>query len=396
MRIFKIGGSVVKSKTDFDNLIQKIHFFNEQKNFQNLFIFSAFAKTSAKLKQMALLATSNEKVLATNLKTEIIDFHKSLLLSKESQFFEYCDLQLNNFIEGLCITNDLTNSVLDKILHFGEYLAIYVIENALDELKVGYYQLDAKSYMTTDSNFGSANPDFSKIKANIANLANNLEQHQLIITQGFIGFDAYLAPTTMGFESSNLTATILADALNVKEINIISDVPALLSADPNYFTKTQLIDYLDFSQARILAKFGLKLLYERMIDIAERKQISIKYSDLSQNAVTIISNSNQAQNKFIVLNLDLLCVSHYKHSIFSFTNGEEVYFFVPKHEIANLICYDYKLITFFGFNKVQILELYRNSAEIVNLSCNENGFAAIVVKEFDVNKVIQKIETILL
>lgn len=396
MRIFKIGGSVVKSKQDFDNLIQKTIKLTLEDERGNFFVFSAFAKTSAKLRQMAILASVNEINLATKIKLEVIDFHKSLIDYSNLEFFETLDKDLSNFIDGLAITSDLSKSVLDKILHFGENLAINLITSSLQKQNIDFYFLDAKSYLVTDSNFGEANPIIEKIERNLANLKNQISSHNLIITQGFIGFYSNLSPTTMGFESSNLTATLLADALNIKEINIISDVPALLSADPSYFSKTKLIEQLSYAEAKALANFGLKLLYGRMIDIAEKKQISIKYSDLSQDYSTLISYSSNVRNKFVITNFDLACIGKQEQSIYTFTNGNEAYSFVQRNQSPSSISYEYKLITLFGFEKTNLVKLYENSTEIVNFSFNESGFAALVVKEFDANKVIQQIEATLL
>lgn len=395
MKIFKIGGSVVKSKQEFDNLIQKINFFASKSNQQIFFVFSAFAKTSSKLKQLALLASSNETKIAIQLKDEIISFHLSLIEQADFSILGKFDLDLTNYINGLSITNDLSTSILDKILHIGENLAIELISHTLMKNDVKFYFLDAKSYLITDSNFGEANPIVSKIESKLQNLCSQFESHSIVLTQGFIGFDSNLAPTTMGFESSNLTATLLADALNVKEINIISDVPALLSAEPNYFSNPHVIQQISYSEAKILAKFGLKLLFERMIEIAEKKQIIIRYSDLTQEFSTVISNIANSKNRFVISNFDLMCFKQSDQSIYSFTNGSETYDFVFNQKDYS-VSYDYKLITLFGFDKADIIKLYQNTEDIVNINCNESGFAAIVVKELDFYKVIQQIEAILL
>lgn len=396
MRIFKIGGSVVKSKQDFDILINKTIELTENSKDQNFFVFSAFSKTSAKLRQMAMLASNNEIHLALKLKEEILTFHKSLYDINIDKLYTNTDKALTDLIEGLSITSDLSKSILDKILHFGENIAIGLISSSLKNLNTNFYFLDAKSFLRTDSNYGEASPYSKEITSNLANLKSQFDTHKLIITQGFIGFDNQLAPTTMGFESSNLTATLLADSLNVKEINIISDVPALLSADPNYFNNTKVVEHLNYSAAKILGRFGLKLIYEKMIDLAEKEKITIKYSDLSQAKSTVISGLNGAYNRFVITNFDLACVNIDQKAIYTFTNGKEIYSFINKSEKNNSISYEYKLITLFGYEKANILKLFQNSDEIVNFNFDNNGFAALVVKEIDLNKVIQQIETTLL
>ena len=96
---------------------------------------------------------------------------------------------------------------------------------------------------------------------------------QTIVTQGFIGSDANGATTTLGMESSDYSAALLAEALDADHFAIWTDVPGILTTDPKITTDARPIPELSFAEAAELATFGGKVLHPRTLQPAIRNNI---------------------------------------------------------------------------------------------------------------------------
>jgi aspartate kinase len=88
-----------------------------------------------------------------------------------------------------------------------------------------------------------------------------LASGKIPVTQGFIGVTEDGAPTTMGRESSDFTASILGAALQADLVQIWTDVDGILTADPSVVRDIRKIPALTFTEAFELSYFGAKVLH---------------------------------------------------------------------------------------------------------------------------------------
>ena len=71
------------------------------------------------------------------------------------------------------------------------------------------------------------------VEATHAKLAERLKLFDgLVVTTGFLGQTADGRTTTLGRNGSDYTATLLARGLKAKEVNVWTDVPGVMTADP--------------------------------------------------------------------------------------------------------------------------------------------------------------------
>jgi aspartate kinase len=98
----------------------------------------------------------------------------------------------------------------------------------------------------------------------------------VVVTQGFVGRTEHGDTTTMGTESSNLTAAIAGSLLHAREIVIWTDVPGVRSTDPSVAATTYVRPHLNYDQATLAAAHGLKLLYPTMIPPAAQAGVPIR------------------------------------------------------------------------------------------------------------------------
>jgi aspartokinase len=106
----------------------------------------------------------------------------------------------------------------------------------------------------------------------------------------------------MGFESSNLTAMLIAKAVGTDEIRMITDVSGIYEADPKIFPKAKLINEISYDNAIKAADYGLKLFYAPMLKQASESDVKIYYSNqiVQNNQFTIISKNLKDNNSLII------------------------------------------------------------------------------------------------
>ena len=296
--LIKIGGSAISSASDFKNLCKVISNYRSGKT---IIIISAFGKTTRNLLKAAETAYSGNETAAIKIIDEIFDFHYSLS-NKTLNLNEYKE-KLLRMIKGIILTKELTPKLTDKILSAGENLALATIKSNFDA--DDFVFLESSNFIITDSNFGKANPIIQKsseLTISTLNQANG----RTIITQGYIAKDINGCPTTMGFESSNLTATLIADFADLKELTIFSNVDGIRNIDPKIYPTTDLVKNLNYSDALSLADYGLKLLYSPMIELSANNSIKIVYRNLiSKNDDFTIISENKSDFDFIILHSEL-------------------------------------------------------------------------------------------
>ena len=107
--------------------------------------------------------------------------------------------------------------------------------------------------------------------------------------------------TTMGIESSNLTAAILAKMTGAKRLTLWTDVRGIRSADPKIVGKTKLIKKMSYSEAYTAGALGLKLIYPGMIDYAKENNIELIFRSAfdGHKEFTTISKKS-GENKLII------------------------------------------------------------------------------------------------
>ena len=92
-----------------------------------------------------------------------------------------------------------------------------------------------------------------------------LDEGKTVVMTGFIGGAPDGTTTTLGRGGSDYSATLLGAALHADEVQIWTDVPGVLSADPRLVPDAREVPHLGFEEAQELAHFGAKVLHPRTI-----------------------------------------------------------------------------------------------------------------------------------
>jgi|GEM_PF-5542840 len=280
IKIIKIGGISLNNSLLYCELKDLLKHNNDK----YFIIISALKNVSSLLKKAAKSAESGNKILFSEAVNEIFSIHKDFIEQNMpdkknlfSKLLSNGEDNLRKALKSVYLTGFLSNRILDSILSQGELLLLEILrEDLADNPFVDV--IDARMIIKTDSLYNSAKPLYEETKHLVKQLIASSDAHHFI-TQGFVASDLQDNTTTMGFESSNLTALLIAQALDSKDIRIISDVPGICHADPKIFSDAKIINEISYKSAFIAAKYGLKLFYAPMIESADKTDTIILYGN---------------------------------------------------------------------------------------------------------------------
>jgi len=97
----------------------------------------------------------------------------------------------------------------------------------------------------------------------------------ILVITGYIARDTQGAPTTLGRNGSDFSASIFGALLEASAIHIWTDVDGVLSADPRRVPDAQVIDSLSYNEAMELAYFGAKVIHPQTMSPAIGRGIPI-------------------------------------------------------------------------------------------------------------------------
>lgn len=309
MKVLKFGGAVLKNDEGIKNLIGVLKQYENQKVF---IVISAFSKISSDLKRSANLAQKGLLEESVNIAGDIISTNRHFAIEniKDKGYLQFINEfldrkleSLNTYLKSVSITEELSPRNMDIILSFGEELALEIIFTILRDQNFPVVKLDSRNFIVTDDNYSNAKPDLIACSDKLLPLSNKLfANSDFILTQGFVGASKDGITTTMGFESSNLTAAIIAGICKAEKLVIWTNVNGIRTADPELIENTGSIPSINYSDAKYLAKCGLKLIYPGMIVLAEDNNIPIEYRNLfiPEGSKTIISSGKASVYKMII------------------------------------------------------------------------------------------------
>ena len=281
MIVMKFGGTSVADAASVERVVEIIR---ARLSLRPVVVVSAMGKTTRSLlgaaEASAVGSTSTTLDIVADLKkdheTEARDLVKGGDGRKVFILIEQYFDELEKLLQGLAILGEVPPRGLDKILAYGELLSSAVVAGALSDRGIPSVLLDSREFIKTDDRYGGASPLFAvanpKIKETIE---REVERGLVPVIQGFIGSTRDGATTTLGFEGSDYTATIVGAALDADDIQIWKDVSGLMTADPRVFAGARTVKSCTFAEAGELTYFGAKVLHPKAIYPATRKSIPV-------------------------------------------------------------------------------------------------------------------------
>ena len=287
MLVYKFGGATTRTVRGLERmseLIQKAHADELRKLKRKrtsggmtpgvVIIVSAIGHTTRRLRSIAEDAEAGKSLFAGGTLERIIERHSQLLSSLDLSDKRYertvtkfhaIAKEVASLVEGVTITRELSARTLDQFLAKGEQFATVLISAMLAEHGLPVEVCDARKMVITNANFTAAIPNTPKISEKVPEkILPLLLEGKIILTQGFIGGTLEGQTTTMGSESSDLSATLIGKALQAKEVVIWKSVPGIFTADPELVPKAKPIHHLSFEEADEIGRRGVRALFQNV------------------------------------------------------------------------------------------------------------------------------------
>lgn len=302
MIVMKFGGTSIE---DIDSVRRVVEIIHSRLDLHPVVVNSAMGKTTRNLLNAARLAAEGMDTEAARQLDAIRGYHIAMARGLTPAFdesdiratLERYFAELQELLEGLSTLQELTPHSQDRILSYGELVATAITASALRQRGIDARWLDARDLIITDDRFTRARP--------VDDLTRNALREQVLplvasgrvpVIQGFIGSTRSGATTTLGFEGSDLTASLVGAALGVADIQIWKDVDGIMTADPSIFAEARTIRQISFEEASEMTFFGAKVLHPDTLGPARRKDIPVHIynSRRPEGGGTIITASAQS------------------------------------------------------------------------------------------------------
>lgn len=279
MKVLKFGGSSLTTAASIEVVNKIIKRVSSET--KTVIVVSALTGVTDKLIALGKQAKEDKdsyKGLLNDL--NILHFITAQNLIKQenhNQIFEEMRKlfeELEEVLKGVCLLKELTPRSMDLILSFGERLSSKLLTQALKDNYIDAEYLDARNIILTDNTYGSAKID---IEASFNKIKKHFNEHSSIqVTTGFIGLAKDGTTTTLGRGGSDLTASVIAAALDAEEIQLWKDTDGVMTANPKKVKKAFPLHSLSYEEAMELSHFGAKVIYPPTIQPAYVKKIPIR------------------------------------------------------------------------------------------------------------------------
>ena len=181
----------------------------------------------------------------------------------------------------------LSNKEKDQITTFGEIYSSLIIKNEL--LKEGF-KVECLSYdeigITCDNNYQNGNIE----NVDMHYLKDKLDDNEIVVVPGFIGKSSEGKIISLGRNTSDLTAVIIAKYFNLNKANIIKEVNGIFKTDPNKISDKKLIKQISYNEMIAMVRAGSKMFSSKTLEYAKDNEVIIEVNGLNEKEGSIISN----------------------------------------------------------------------------------------------------------
>lgn len=286
MQVLKFGGTSMGDEDTWRKVLDIICKYDRP-----VVIVSATARTTRKLIAAAEEAITNVDH-ACSMAEEIGKRHRDLIdnfmvhfNSEETKVAERkkrCDQWISRCIKSLKTQLDqidrdrqLSPRRRDVVSSIGEQLSSKLLVHAAAVFGIQAQWIDAREVIKTDLEYGSATPQQDPLPKSVRPLCNAVEKGIVPIMGGYYGEGPDGTITTLGFEGSDLSASLVGAALGADAIEIWTDVSGVYTCDPRLVDGAVSIPELSYREASDLAFLGAKVLHPATMSPAKEKGIPI-------------------------------------------------------------------------------------------------------------------------
>ena len=307
MKIVKFGGKSLANGKGLENAIEIIK--NKYKNGEKITVVASARGSSTNDLESILQRAASKK----EYKSKFEKFKEYQQKPNPKVDFSIEFLKLETIFEGVSLLGDYSQKIKDEVLAQGELLAVKLLISLLEKENISANTVDARSLITTDENFGNAQPINSISKENTIQFFKKNADTINIVT-GFIAANKKGETTTLGRNGSNYTAALLANYLDANELQNYTHVSGIYTANPDLVADAKKIEQLSFSEANELANFGATILHAKTIIPLLEKNINLRILNTfnKEDKGTLITSESSAKGIKSISTIDNVALLNFE------------------------------------------------------------------------------------
>jgi len=270
VRVMKFGGSVLVSAENI--LLAARHVAEAAQNERVAVVVSALRGVTDRLYSITRALRLRDVPSALTEAQEIAQFHLYVareLYSGDEQEFQLrielaeLSLELSTVVSGGSEGHSPAE-VTDEVVSFGERWSSRLFAAALRKLGVNADALDSFHFIVTDGDREDPHPRLAESYAKIHEaLHRYFEAGSVPVVTGFVAATPEGRITTLGRNSSDFSAAIVACALRAHDLTIWTSVDGFFDADPRHVASAQQFEELSYEEAFEHSQRGAKVVHPK-------------------------------------------------------------------------------------------------------------------------------------
>lgn len=349
INVLKFGGTSMADHQTWKKVLKIISDYENP-----VVVVSATARTTRQLVQAGTLAAGGNLDEALEISESIKERHHTIV----KEFLAENPHAKNTLIEESCLKNtdakigklnklldytyrqkNLTPQLKDAISSTGEQISSYLLAQCGLALDMLTQHIEARKIIKTDAEYGKANPNKLLISQKCGSLETVLESGFTPIIGGFYGEAPDKTITTLGFEGSDYTASLIGGAIQAETIEIWTDVSGVFTSDPRFIPEAKPIEEISYFDATEMAYFGAKVLHPSTLKPAQEKNIPVLVKNMFEpdaSGTTIRRDSSYHRDVLAMSfkkNMAIITISAYE-TLMGFNFLTKVFSVLEKYRLA--------------------------------------------------------------
>lgn len=309
MQVLKFGGSSV---ADAESMLRVVDIVSKAaERDRTILVCSAIKGCTDRLIEIGRLAASRDGSylsLIDGLQERHMTIIKELLpIEKHEDSLDVCQSlfdSLRGITQGVYLLGELSSTSLDAIQGLGELLSTKIMATKLASVGISSKWIDARQIIKTLTSAGKTVVDVKKTYANVVAMVADNPITTVFVVPGFIASDEDGRMTTLGRGGSDYSASLFAVGSGSRLLEIWTDVPGMMTANPAVVPTARPIENISYRAALELSHFGAKVIYPPTIQPVVAGGIPIYVKDTFRPDVygTLIE-SNPPKSKTQVIGI---------------------------------------------------------------------------------------------
>mgnify|MGYP002623084003 CR=1 FL=1 len=182
---------------------------------------------------------------------------------------------LEDTVYGVFLLGELSPSALQVIESYGELFSNTILTDKFLSLGVACRLLDARELIKVAGGVVDTDATYAAVREHIGPAVHT----DLFVVPGFIALGDKGKTVTLGRGGSDYTASLLAVGSGARRVEIWTDVPGIMTANPRIVSAARTISGISYRAAQELSHFGAKVIYPPTIQPVVEEGIPIFVKD---------------------------------------------------------------------------------------------------------------------